>query len=152
MRRAHLYPSSYLPQWLTSRRYGPPQVVAVKEIKISSIYNTSELKRVGFSLLLLVLVRALTCLRTISQAFTKEVMVWSGVEGHPNIARFIGFCADFRSSEAWLISPWEPCGNISDFIRGRELEVPEKLSLVSLSDSLVMGYPHKAYGIRSTIR
>ncbi|KIO21539.1 hypothetical protein M407DRAFT_218120 [Tulasnella calospora MUT 4182] len=58
------------------------------------------------------------------------MLVWSGLEGHPGVAKFIGFCADFEHAEAWLISPWEPYGNVSEFIRGRKLEVPEKLSLV----------------------
>lgn len=61
------------------------------------------------------------------------MLVWSGVEGHPGIAKFLGFCTNFKYSEAWLISPWEPYGNVSDFVRGRELEVPEKLSLVSVT-------------------
>ncbi|KIO18144.1 hypothetical protein M407DRAFT_84245, partial [Tulasnella calospora MUT 4182] len=61
--------------------------------------------------------------------FTKEVLVWSLAKGHPGVAKFLGFCADFDRKEAWLISPWEPYGNVSEFIAGRELEVPEKLSL-----------------------
>ncbi|KIO18140.1 hypothetical protein M407DRAFT_84250, partial [Tulasnella calospora MUT 4182] len=61
--------------------------------------------------------------------FTKEVLVWSRLKGHPGVAKFLGFCADFGRREAWLISPWEPYGNVSEFIQGRELEVPEKLSL-----------------------
>ncbi|KIO23556.1 hypothetical protein M407DRAFT_27007 [Tulasnella calospora MUT 4182] len=32
--------------------------------------------------------------------------------------------------EAWLISPWEPHGNIGEFIGRHKLEVPEKLSLI----------------------
>ncbi|KIO21535.1 hypothetical protein M407DRAFT_28867 [Tulasnella calospora MUT 4182] len=108
VRPAHLYATPYLPAWLATRLYGPPQVVAVKQIKISAIDNVDELKR----------------------AFTKEMLVWSGLETHPGVAKFVGFCADFWHTEAWLISPWEPYGNVSEFIRGRELEVPEKLSLV----------------------
>lgn len=60
------------------------------------------------------------------------MLVWSGLETHPGLAKFTGFCADFGHTEAWLISPWEPYGNVSEFIDGRELEVPEKLSLVGL--------------------
>lgn len=71
------------------------------------------------------------------QAFTKEVLVWSRLKGHPGVAEFLGFCADFGRSEAWLISPWEPYGNVSEFVHRRELEVPEKLSLVSLCWILV---------------
>lgn len=60
------------------------------------------------------------------------MLVWSGLETHPGIAKFLGFYANFENAEAWLISPWEPYGNVSKFIHERELEVPEKLSLVSL--------------------
>ncbi|KIO24722.1 hypothetical protein M407DRAFT_25872, partial [Tulasnella calospora MUT 4182] len=108
VRRAQLRASSYLPTWISSRLYDQPQVVAVKEIKLSAIYHGSDLKR----------------------AFTKEVLVWSRLKGHPGVSKFLGFCADFGRKEAWLISPWEPYGNVSEFIEGRgALEVPEKLSL-----------------------
>ncbi|KIO25867.1 hypothetical protein M407DRAFT_75204, partial [Tulasnella calospora MUT 4182] len=64
------------------------------------------------------------------QAFTREMLVWSSLEAHPGIARFLGFYANFKRSEAWLLSPWEPNGNIREFIQAHNLEVPEKLSLV----------------------
>lgn len=51
VRQAHLHASAYVPTWFASRRYGAPQVVAVKEIKMSSIYSLHELKRVGSSFL-----------------------------------------------------------------------------------------------------
>ncbi|KIO27646.1 hypothetical protein M407DRAFT_72876, partial [Tulasnella calospora MUT 4182] len=60
----------------------------------------------------------------------REVLVWSGLDMHPGIARFVGFYADFKRPEAWLLSPWEPNGNVSEFIKLHSLEVPEKLSLV----------------------
>lgn len=108
MRRAALYLSAYLPACLAWRLHGPPQVVAVKQIRMSAADDPDELKR----------------------AFTKELLVWSGLKAHPGIARSIGFYADFERSEAWLLSPWEPHGNITDFVSGHQLEVPEKLSLV----------------------
>lgn len=60
------------------------------------------------------------------------MVVWSGLGEHPGVAKFLGFHARFEISEAWLLSPWEPYGNVMDFVRNRELEVPEKLSLVCL--------------------
>ncbi|KAG8923055.1 hypothetical protein FRC01_013277 [Tulasnella sp. 417] len=66
----------------------------------------------------------------LKRAFTKELLVWSSLKAHPGLAKFIGFYADFERSEAWLLSPWESNGNVTDFIRQRQLEVPEKLSLV----------------------
>ncbi|KAG8994478.1 hypothetical protein FRB90_000418 [Tulasnella sp. 427] len=108
VRKARLHQSSYLPTWLASHHYGPPEVVAVKQIKISVADVKSEVKR----------------------AFTKEMLIWSSLEAHPGIARFLGFYAKDDFSEAWLISPWEPNGNVREFIQKNQLEVPEKLSLV----------------------
>ncbi|KIO27673.1 hypothetical protein M407DRAFT_35604, partial [Tulasnella calospora MUT 4182] len=61
--------------------------------------------------------------------FTKELLVWSGLGAHPGIAKFLGFYANLDRSEAWLLSPWEPYGNVAEFILKQELEVPERLSL-----------------------
>lgn len=61
VQRAELHHSVYLPTWLALRRYGPPQPVAVKQIKVS--VAGPDLKRVKpsvidiFSWLTVVLVR-----------------------------------------------------------------------------------------------
>ncbi|KIO27679.1 hypothetical protein M407DRAFT_72843, partial [Tulasnella calospora MUT 4182] len=60
----------------------------------------------------------------------REMLVWSSLGAHPGIAKFLGFYADFEHSKAWLLSPWEPNGNVSEFVKKHNLEVPEKLSLV----------------------
>lgn len=65
-----------------------------------------------------------------SQAFTRELLVWSSLKEHPGIANFLGFYADLERAEGWLLSPWEPNGNVSEFVKKYNLEVPEKLSLV----------------------
>ena len=62
--------------------------------------------------------------------------MWSSLGDHPGIAKFLGFYADFRRSEAWLLSPWEANGNIGEFIRAHKLEIPERLSLVRSSKCL----------------
>ncbi|KAG9014082.1 hypothetical protein FRB90_005630, partial [Tulasnella sp. 427] len=108
VQKAELHESPYLPSWLAMRRYGPPQIVAVKQIRIPLGGFTPDLKR----------------------AFTKEILIWSSLEEHPGIAKFLGFYADFKRSEAWLLSPWEPNGNISEFVAKRKLEIPEKLGLI----------------------
>ncbi|KAG8988381.1 hypothetical protein FRB90_002773 [Tulasnella sp. 427] len=108
VRQGELHHSAYLPTWLAARQYGPPRCVAVKQIKLSELDNMVDAKR----------------------AFTKELLVWSGLEDHPGIAKFLGFHAKFENSEAWLLSPWEPFGNVMEFVHKRKLEVPEKLSLV----------------------
>ncbi|KIO23529.1 hypothetical protein M407DRAFT_214431, partial [Tulasnella calospora MUT 4182] len=66
----------------------------------------------------------------LAQAFTREMLVWSRLEAHPGIAKFLGFYADFENSKAWLLSPWEPNGSVTQFVEAHSLEVPEKLSLV----------------------
>ncbi|KIO15890.1 hypothetical protein M407DRAFT_34498 [Tulasnella calospora MUT 4182] len=116
VRRAELYQSAYLPTWLASRRDGPPQIVAVKQIKITKMSNTPRVKR----------------------AFTREMLVWSSLAAHPGIAKFLGFYADFENSKAWLLSPWEPNGDVSEFVKKHNLEVPEKLSLVRGARSITI--------------
>lgn len=64
------------------------------------------------------------------QAFTRHMLAWSSWEAQPGIAKFLGFYADFNRSEVSFISPWEPNGNIDEFIHTHDLEIPEKLSLV----------------------
>ncbi|KAG8915787.1 hypothetical protein FRC00_013986 [Tulasnella sp. 408] len=58
------------------------------------------------------------------------MLVWATLPDHPGIAKFLGFYSDFNASEAWLLSPWEPNGNVSDFIKAHDLAASEKLSLV----------------------
>ncbi|KAG8976523.1 hypothetical protein FRB90_009146, partial [Tulasnella sp. 427] len=48
VKAANLYASAYLPTWLASRHYGPPRLVAVKQIKISAMDNIDDAKR-GFT-------------------------------------------------------------------------------------------------------
>lgn len=47
VRKADLRASSYLPTWFPSRQNTQPQVVAVKEIKLSAMYDGADLKRVS---------------------------------------------------------------------------------------------------------
>ncbi|KAG8994517.1 hypothetical protein FRB90_000407, partial [Tulasnella sp. 427] len=105
VQKAELHESAYLPPWLVAH---PPQKIAVKQIKMPPAGFTPDLKR----------------------AFTKEILVWSGLGGHSGIAKFLGFYANLKHSDAWLISPWEPNGNISEFLAQHKLEIPEKLGLV----------------------
>lgn len=45
VQRAELHQSAYLPTWLASRLNGPPQIVAVKQIRMSAADDPFELKR-----------------------------------------------------------------------------------------------------------
>lgn len=50
---------------------------------------------------------------------------------HKNIIRLIGFVEDLDKGEAWIVLPWEPNGNLSEFVAKGEWEIPERVSLVS---------------------
>lgn len=70
------------------------------------------------------------------------MLVWATLPDHRGISKFLGFYADFTSSEAWLLSPWEPNGDVSQFIKARDLSVSEKLSLVRrLRDTTAVHQP-----------
>lgn len=43
----------------------------------------------------------------------------------------IGFVEDIENSVANMIYPWEANGNLREFLRSGEWEIPERLSLVS---------------------
>ncbi|KIO15659.1 hypothetical protein M407DRAFT_34760 [Tulasnella calospora MUT 4182] len=45
VRRGELYRSAYPPAWLDSRLYGPPQLMAVKQIKVSDFNTMARAKR-----------------------------------------------------------------------------------------------------------
>ncbi|KAG9040568.1 hypothetical protein FS837_000449 [Tulasnella sp. UAMH 9824] len=107
VRPAHLHASTYLPSRLASGIYGPPQLVAVKQMKLSKMFTSLRKKR----------------------PLAREMLVWATLPDHPGIAKFLGFYADFNGSEAWLLSPWEPNGNVSQFIKAHNLSAPEKVSL-----------------------
>lgn len=47
VRRAELHRSAYLPTWFASRQYGPPQVVAVKQMRMSVADDPLSLKAVS---------------------------------------------------------------------------------------------------------
>ncbi|KIO17734.1 hypothetical protein M407DRAFT_32595 [Tulasnella calospora MUT 4182] len=49
---------------------------------------------------------------------------------HENIVRFVAFVEDLEHGEAWIIMPWEPNGNINEFLRARKCEIPERISLI----------------------
>lgn len=64
--------------------------------------------------------------------FVREVGVWSRIS-HPFVLGFLGFHLEMEKSspEAWLISPWEPLGNVAQYLAGREVSWLNLLGLVS---------------------
>lgn len=67
-----------------------------------------------------------------SQALAREIRVWSGLQ-HPNISPLVGFHLNAGHDAAWLLSPWEPNGNISAYLKTTDPSVQEKLQFVSES-------------------
>ncbi|KIO25124.1 hypothetical protein M407DRAFT_76107, partial [Tulasnella calospora MUT 4182] len=49
---------------------------------------------------------------------------------HPNIVRIVGFTEDIENRTAWLFFPWEANGNVREFLRSEEWEIPERVSLI----------------------
>lgn len=68
--------------------------------------------------------------------------MWSGLE-HPNIVRLLGFHLDMQDDVKgdanrdvmWLVSRWEPFGNIVDYLSRNEVDELTKLQLVSREPS-----------------
>lgn len=49
---------------------------------------------------------------------------------HPNIVKILGFVEDIECRIAWLVFTWEDNGNLREFLRSGEWEIPERVSLV----------------------
>lgn len=49
---------------------------------------------------------------------------------HPNIIALFGFVEDMQKGDAWIILPWEPNGNVREFLQSGEWDIPERISLV----------------------
>ncbi|KIO23995.1 hypothetical protein M407DRAFT_26605 [Tulasnella calospora MUT 4182] len=61
--------------------------------------------------------------------FIYEVETMKGLS-HKNIVQFIGFVEELENGTAWMILPWEPNGNVSEFLAKGDWEIPERVSLI----------------------
>ncbi|KIO15884.1 hypothetical protein M407DRAFT_34504 [Tulasnella calospora MUT 4182] len=50
---------------------------------------------------------------------------------HPNVVNTVGFVEDVDDGVAWLVFTWEKNGNLREFVRSANWELPERVSLVS---------------------
>lgn len=50
---------------------------------------------------------------------------------HENIIKLVGFVEDLENGIAWIVSSWEPNGNVREFLAKGNWEIPERVSLVS---------------------
>ncbi|KAG8909877.1 hypothetical protein FRC00_009277, partial [Tulasnella sp. 408] len=65
-----------------------------------------------------------------AKAFVRELGVLDGLN-HPNVAKLLGFVEDLDRNIAWLVSTWEPNGNVREFLLSAKCTIPERISLVS---------------------
>ncbi|KIO20744.1 hypothetical protein M407DRAFT_29638 [Tulasnella calospora MUT 4182] len=49
---------------------------------------------------------------------------------HPNVVRIVGFVQDVDTGVAWLVFTWEKNGNLREFVRSANWELPERISLI----------------------
>lgn len=54
---------------------------------------------------------------------------------HPNIVQLFGFVEDMKKGIAWIAIPWEVNGNVREFLQSGDWDIPERISLVGLSQA-----------------
>ncbi|KAG9001437.1 hypothetical protein FRB90_011606 [Tulasnella sp. 427] len=70
----------------------------------------------------------------------RELKVWAAAK-HSNILPLLGFHLDVTLNNAWLISPYEPNGNIATYLARTQPDVTRRTALVPLLDNRVTGLP-----------
>ncbi|KIO20167.1 hypothetical protein M407DRAFT_60603, partial [Tulasnella calospora MUT 4182] len=65
----------------------------------------------------------------LSQSFVNELSLMASLS-HPNIIQFLGFVEDMDKADARIILPWEADGNVRDFLKSGEWDIPERVSLI----------------------
>ena len=64
------------------------------------------------------------------QSFVNEIGLMAPLS-HPNIIAFVGVVEEMQKGDAWIILPWEANGNVREFLQSGEWDIPERISLVS---------------------
>lgn len=72
-----------------------------------------------------------------------------GTLSHPNVVNLFGFVEDMDKADAWILLNWEPNGNVREFLRSGEWEIPERISLVGTSTPISHNLPNQATGLDS---
>ncbi|KAG9040572.1 hypothetical protein FS837_000448, partial [Tulasnella sp. UAMH 9824] len=63
------------------------------------------------------------------KSFVNEISLMASLS-HPNVIKFLGFVEDIQKGDAWIILPWEANGNVREFLRSGEWDIPERISLI----------------------
>ncbi|KIO26563.1 hypothetical protein M407DRAFT_24149 [Tulasnella calospora MUT 4182] len=53
-----------------------------------------------------------------------------GSLSHENVVSIVGFVEEFEQGVAWIVFAWEKNGNLREFIRSTNWELPERVSLI----------------------
>lgn len=75
-----------------------------------------------------------TICHSMYQRLAREMTVWSRLK-HPNVLALLGFYLSADMGEALIICPWEPQGNIQEYLRQRCPDDHARLELVSSNAS-----------------
>lgn len=84
---------------------------------------------------------AVAILITLDQSFAYELSLMTTLS-HPNIVKLIGFVDDIQKWQAQMILSWEGNGNVRDFLQSGEWDIPERVSLVSITSVAMRSAPH----------
>ncbi|KAG9047313.1 hypothetical protein FS837_002570 [Tulasnella sp. UAMH 9824] len=63
--------------------------------------------------------------------FAHEVNLLDGLS-HANVVKIIGFVDDLDNGVAWMLFCWEKNGNLREFVRSADWELPERVSLLNI--------------------
>ncbi|KIO18718.1 hypothetical protein M407DRAFT_31626 [Tulasnella calospora MUT 4182] len=63
------------------------------------------------------------------KSFVNELSVMASIS-HPNVVKIFGFVEDMDKGVAWILSPWQPNGNVREFLQSGEWDIPERISLI----------------------
>ncbi|KIO20397.1 hypothetical protein M407DRAFT_29974, partial [Tulasnella calospora MUT 4182] len=63
------------------------------------------------------------------KSFVNELSLMATIS-HPNIVKLVGFVENMREGHAWIVLRWEANGNVREFLRLGEWDIPEHISLI----------------------
>ncbi|KIO25962.1 hypothetical protein M407DRAFT_24712 [Tulasnella calospora MUT 4182] len=63
------------------------------------------------------------------KSFVNELSVMATLS-HPNVVHLFSFVEDMDKGDAWILSPWQPNGNVREFLQSGEWDIPERISLI----------------------
>lgn len=75
-------------------------------------------------------------INALSQSFVNELSLMASLS-HANITELRGFVEDMENGNAWIITPWEANGNVREFLQSGEWDIPERVSLVRIINSMI---------------